>query len=94
MVIPRASGFVAGLEVYPPWRGGPWDELLPMALKDRLKTIDDPALTERLIEFARANEPIVPAEQIYHLAMENILIMSRDPNRVFPRLPKKFGTSR
>ena len=67
MVIPRASGFVAGLEVYPPWRGGPWDELLPMAFKDRLKAINDPALTERLIEFARVNEPIVPAEQIYHL---------------------------
>ena len=67
MVIPRASGFVAGIEVYPPWRGGPWDELLPMDLDDRLIAIKDPHLAERLIKYAKANEPIVSAEHIYHL---------------------------
>ena len=67
MVIPRASGFVAGIEVYPPWRGGPWDELLPMDLDDRLIAIKDPHLAERLIKYAKANEPIVPAEHIYYL---------------------------
>ena len=67
MVIPRASGFVAGIEVYPPWRGGPWDELLPMDLDDRLISIKDPHLAERLIKYAKANEPIVSAEHIYHL---------------------------
>ena len=59
-----------------------------MALKDRLK-LDDPALTERLIEFARAMSRLFLLNRYTTWAMENILITSR-PEQSLSAPPKEI----
>ncbi len=67
MLIPRASGFITGLACYQPWRGGPWEKLLGMALGERLAVIEDHNFVSDLVAFAKENDPIVAAEHMYYL---------------------------
>ena len=67
MIIPRASGFLSGLQGYPLWRGGPWDELNAMMLEERLLAIRDEKFSRRLVEYSVSNDPIIAAEYIYPL---------------------------
>ena len=67
MVIPRPSGFVTGLQVHLPWRGGAWDELNEMQFEDRLYAIRDAEFAARLVDHARENEPQITPDYIYYL---------------------------
>ena len=67
MVIPRSSGFLSGLQAYPPWRGGPWDELIEMSVGDRLEAVRGERFSARLIDYASKNDAIVAPEFIFPL---------------------------
>ena len=67
MVIPRSSGFLAGLQGYPPWRGGPWDELIGMSVDERLEAVREEPFSARLVDYASKNDAIVSPEFIFPL---------------------------
>ena len=65
MCIPRASGFLVGLQNETLWRGGAWDELRAMSFADRLDALDDAAVVARLV--ADATRPLSPVEWVFPL---------------------------
>ena len=67
IAIPRASGFVTGLQAYLPWRGGAWSELHDMNFEDRLAAINDPDFCARLLDRAQEKGPLIAADQIFYL---------------------------
>ncbi|NKB99488.1 MAG: amidohydrolase family protein [Pseudomonadales bacterium] len=81
MLIPRGSGLITGLACNQPWRGGPWDKLLQMELKDRLVAIQNGDLVSELVDFARENAPIIAAEQIYYLGEGDKPNYTAGPNK-------------
>jgi len=65
MCIPRASGFLVGLQNELLYRGGAWTELRAMAFDDRVDAINDAAFAARLA--ADADRPINPEEWVFPL---------------------------
>jgi len=65
MCIPRASGFLVGLQNELLWRGGAWSRLRSMSFADRLDAINDSATVARLI--ADARRPLNPVEWVFPL---------------------------
>lgn len=67
IAIPRASGFVTGLQAYLPWRGDAWSELFKMDFDERLAAIHDQSFVARLVERANDKGPIISADMIFYL---------------------------
>jgi len=65
MCIPRASGFLVGLQNELLWRGGAWSRLRAMSFADRLDAIHDAATVTQLI--VDAKRPINPVEWVVPL---------------------------
>ena len=67
IAIPRASGFVTGLQAYLPYRGGPWSELHDMDFDARCHAIQDSAFCERLVVQAKERGALISEEQVFYL---------------------------
>ena len=67
IAIPRASGFVTGLQAYLPYRGGPWSELHDMDFDARCHAIQDSAFCERLVAQAKERGALISEEQVFYL---------------------------
>ena len=67
IAIPRASGFVTGLQAYLPYRGGPWSELHEMDFDARCHAIQDSAFCERLVAQAKERGALIAEEQVFYL---------------------------
>ena len=67
IAIPRASGFVTGLQAYLPYRGGPWSELHDMDFDARCQAIQDSAFCERLVAQAKERGALISEEQVFYL---------------------------
>ncbi len=67
IAIPRASGFVTGLQSYLPYRGGPWSELHDMNFEDRCIAIKDNDFCKRLIAEAKERGALISEDQIFYL---------------------------
>ena len=65
MCIPRASGFLVGLQNELAWRGGAWNELRAMSFDDRVDAINDATMAARLV--TDATRPINPPEWMFPL---------------------------
>ena len=65
IAIPRASGFVTGLQAYLPYRGGPWSELHDMDFDARCQAIQDSAFCERLE--AKERGALISEDQVFYL---------------------------
>jgi N-acyl-D-aspartate/D-glutamate deacylase len=63
MCIPRASGFVVGLQNELLYRGRSWEELRAMSFVDRLEAINDPTMAARLL--GDASRPVNPVEWVF-----------------------------
>ena len=69
IAIPRASGFVTGLQAYLPYRGGPWSELHDMDFDARCHAIQDSVFCERLVAQAKERGALISEEQVFYLGM-------------------------
>ena len=67
IAIPRASGFVTGLQAYLPYRGGPWSELHDLDFDARCHAIQDSAFCERLVSAAKERGALISEEQVFYL---------------------------
>jgi len=67
IAIPRASGFVTGLQAYLPYRGGPWSELHDMDFDARCHAIRDSAFCESLVAQAKERGALISEEQVFYL---------------------------
>lgn len=67
IAIPRASGFVTGLQAYLPYRGGHWSELHDMDFDARCHAIQDSAFCERLVVQAKERGALISEEQVFYL---------------------------
>ena len=67
IAIPRASGFVTGLQAYLPYRGGPWSELHDLDFDARCHAIQDSAFCERLVSTAKERGALISEEQVFYL---------------------------
>ena len=67
IAIPRASGFVTGLQAYLPYRGGPWSELHDMDFDARCHAIQDSVFCERLVAQAKERGALISEEQVFYL---------------------------
>ena len=67
IAIPRASGFVTGLQAYLPYRGGPWSELHDMDFDARCQAIQDSAFCERLVAQAKERGALISEDQVFYL---------------------------
>jgi len=67
IAIPRASGFVTGMQAYLPYRGGPWHELQKGNFKERMRLISDPVFSEKLLEQAKEKGALISEEHIFYL---------------------------
>ncbi len=67
IAIPRASGFVTGMQAYLPFRGGAWSELQEMDFDARMAAIQDEDFVARLIERANEKGPLISPDQIFYL---------------------------
>jgi len=67
IAIPRASGFVTGLQAYLPYRGGPWSELHDLGFDARCHAIQDSAFCERLVSAAKERGALISEEQVFYL---------------------------
>ena len=67
IAIPRASGFVTGLQSLLPWRGGAWGELHAKSFIDRLAALNDEACCALLVAAAKEKGPLISADQIFYL---------------------------
>jgi N-acyl-D-aspartate/D-glutamate deacylase len=65
--IPRASGFVVGLQNEMLWRGGAWAELKDLTFEQRREALDDDAWRARLIADGESNRPVNPPANVYPL---------------------------
>ena len=67
IAIPRASGFVTGLQAYLPYRGGLWSELHDMDFDARCHAIRDSAFCESLVAQAKERGALISEEQVFYL---------------------------
>ena len=67
IAIPRASGFVTGLQAYLPYRGGPWGELYDMDFESRCKAIQDSTFCGRLVAQAKERGALISEDQVFYL---------------------------
>lgn len=67
IAIPRASGFVTGLQSYLPFRGGAWSELAEMKFEDRVAALEDADFVQSLVASAEQKGPLISADQIFYL---------------------------
>ena len=65
--IPRASGFVSGIQATLPWRGGAWDELAKLTFLERVAKIQDGEYVKSLVKWADEHKPLINPNQIYYL---------------------------
>jgi N-acyl-D-aspartate/D-glutamate deacylase len=65
--IPRASGFVSGLQSMPLWRGPTWKALAGADLETRLRMVNDAKTVEALTAEASSGEGFLKAEDAFSL---------------------------
>ena len=71
IAIPRASGFVTGLQAYLPYRGGPWKDFEAMPFNERLAAIRDSTFCDALIAHAKVRGALITEHQIFYLGDED-----------------------
>ena len=65
--IPRASGFVSGIQATLPWRGGVWDDLARLSFSERVAKLEEVEFVNSLIKWADERKPLISPNQIYYL---------------------------
>ena len=65
--IPRASGFVSGIQATLPWRGGAWDELDKLPFSERVEKLKDFEFSNSLVKWADEHKSLISPNQIYYL---------------------------
>ena len=79
IAIPRASGFVTGLQAYLPYRGGPWSELHDMDFDARCQAIQDSAFCERLVAQAKERGALISEDQVFYLGDGDRWLIGQQP---------------
>ena len=65
--IPRASGFVSGIQATLPWRGGSWDDLARLSFSERVAKLEEVDFVNSLVRWADERKPLISPNQIYYL---------------------------
>ena len=65
--IPRASGFVSGIQATLPWRGGVWDDLARLSFSERVAKLEEVEFVNSLLKWAEEHRPLISPNQIYYL---------------------------
>ena len=65
--IPRASGFVSGIQATLPWRGGVWDDLARLSFSERVAKLEEVDFVNSLVKWADERKPLISPNQIYYL---------------------------